>query len=163
MGGPNLAMIEEHNHFLGARITMIALSTNDVRIMADIPGQHGRNQHPPPWRRRSTRQGQLRVCLPGQPGRPLRPELYRRLTAIDQNTTTASSGKVFRLDSKAYSAGHEDWFTVRDDLTTARWADWPTPISSTKACSTRSKRDNAEPRRGHLERTRPCPIGGDEG
>lgn len=115
-GGPNLAMIEEYNRFLGARITVIALGTNDVRIMADAQGQYGRSQHAAALATAIHQARTSSTCVflvnPADHSGPSRSD---EVTAVDQNITAALGGKVFRVDWKGYSTGHEDWFAGQDD------------------------------------------------
>jgi hypothetical protein len=115
-GGPNLAMIEEYNRFLGARITVIALGTNDVRIMADTPGQYGRSQHAAALATAVQQARTSSVCVflvnPADHSGPSRSD---EVAAVDQNIAAASGGRVFRVDWKGHSAGHEDWFAGADD------------------------------------------------
>lgn len=115
-GGSNLAMIEEYNRFLGARITVIALGTNDVRLMADAPGQYGPSQHAAALATAIQQARASSVCVflvnPADHSGPSRSD---EVAAVDQNITAASGGTVFRVDWKGYSAGHEDWFAGPDD------------------------------------------------
>ena len=115
-GGPNLATIEDYNRFLGARITVIALGTNDVRIMADVPAQYGRGQHAAALATaiRQARTSSTCVFLvnPADHSGPSRSD---EVAAVDQNIAAAAVGRVFRIDWKGYAAGHEDWFVTAGD------------------------------------------------
>jgi hypothetical protein len=115
-GGPNLATIEDYNRFLGARITVIALGTNDVRIMADVPAQYGRGQHAAALATaiRQARTSSTCVFLvnPADHSGPSRSD---EVAAVDQNIAAAAVGSVFRVDWRGYSAGHEDWFVAAGD------------------------------------------------
>lgn len=110
-GGPALATIEQYNRFLGARITVIALGTNDVRIMAGYPAQYGRSQHAAALARAVQQARTSSVCVflvnaADHSG----PDRSDEVTAVDENIDAASVGRVFRVDWKGHSAGHEDWF-----------------------------------------------------
>jgi lysophospholipase L1-like esterase len=115
-GGPNLATIEEYNRFLGAKITVIALGTNDVRLMADAPSQYTRSQHAAALATAIQQAKTSSTCVflvnPADHAGPSRSD---EVAAVDQNITAATGGKVFRIDWKGYSAGHEDWFAGTND------------------------------------------------
>jgi hypothetical protein len=115
-GGPKLATIEAYNRFLGARITVIALGTNDVRIMDAYPGQYGRAQHAAALREaiRQARTSSTCVFLVN-PADHSGPERSAEVAVVDQNIVAAATGRVFRVDWKGYSAGHEDWFVAAGD------------------------------------------------
>lgn len=115
-GGPKLATIESYNRFLGARITVIALATNDVRIMAGYPSLYGRTEHATALATaiRQARTSSTCVFLvnaANHSGAASADEV----TVVDQNITAAATGRNFRIDWKGYSAGHEDWFTAAGD------------------------------------------------
>lgn len=115
-GGPKLATIEAYNRFLGARITVIALGTNDVRIMDAYPAQYGPAQHGAALREaiRQARTSSTCVFLVN-PADHSGPERSAEVAAVDANIVAASTGRVFRIDWKGYSAGHEDWFAAAGD------------------------------------------------
>lgn len=115
-GGPKLATIEEYNRFLGARITVIALGTNDVRIMAGVPDQYDRGDHAAALATaiRQARTSSTCVFLVN-PADHSGPSLSDEVAAVDQNIRAAAVGQVFRVDWKGHSAGHEDWFAGPGD------------------------------------------------
>jgi hypothetical protein len=115
-GGPKLATIEAYNQFLGARITVIALGTNDVRIMAAYPAQYGRAQHAAALATaiRQARTSSTCVFLVN-PADHSGADRSDEVAAVDQNIAAAAAGRVFRVDWKGYSAGHEDWFAQAGD------------------------------------------------
>jgi hypothetical protein len=115
-GGPKLATIEEYNRFLGARITVIALGTNDVRIMAGVPDQYDRSDHAAALATAIRQAGTSSTCVfLVNPADHSGPSHSDEVAAVDQNIRTASVGRVFRVDWKGYSAGHEDWFDGADN------------------------------------------------
>lgn len=115
-GGPNLATIEDYNRFLGARITVIALGTNDVRVMAGAPDQYGRSDHAAALATAVQQARTSSVCVflvnAADHSGPSRSD---EVAAVDQNIAAVAGGRVFRVDWKGYSAGHEDWFAAADD------------------------------------------------
>lgn len=115
-GGPKLATIEDYNRFLGARITVIALGTNDVRIMADVPGQYGPRQHATALATAIQQARASSTCVfLVNPADHSGAERSDEVAAVDRNIVAATGGSVFRVDWKGCSAGHEDWFSGPDD------------------------------------------------
>lgn len=115
-GGPKLATIEAYNVFLDARITVIALGTNDVRIMAAHPDVYGRSQHAAALAT-AIRQARTRsTCVfLVNPADHSGPALSDEVAVVDRNIVAAATGRVFRIDWKGYSAGHDDWFAGAND------------------------------------------------
>lgn len=118
-GGPNLASLANYVAFLKPRITILALGSNDARIMTSNPGQYTSTDHF--WKlldaiNKAKAQSRC-VVLTTVPNR-WNLTSTASVNAVNANINWADNNVagVYVADWAGYSAGHPDWFAAPGDI-----------------------------------------------
>lgn len=120
-GGPNLTTVGNYNAFFKPSITVIALGSNDARIMTSSPGSYGAWSHAAVLadainqaKTQSTCVFLVNVADHWDAASSANVAAVNR--NIDGATAYAWANKVFKIDWAAYSAGQESWFAAPGDI-----------------------------------------------
>jgi len=120
-GGPDLTTIYNYNVFFGGEITVVALGSNDARIMTSSPSTYGAREHAAALGEAIVQAKSRSTCVfLVNVANHWDLASSASVAAVNNNIDRATRGtggrKVYKIDWAAHSAGHESWFAGPRDI-----------------------------------------------
>lgn len=120
-GGPNLTTIGNYNAFFKPSITVIALGSNDARIMTSNPGSYSSWSHAATLIEAINQAKTHSTCVflvnvANHWSSASSANIATVNLNIDGATAYSWVNKVFKIDWASYSAGQESWFAAPGDI-----------------------------------------------
>lgn len=118
-GGPNLASLSNYVTVIQPRITVVALGSNDARIMTQSPGSYTSGDHF--WKVLdivNRAKASSRCVLLTTVANHWSAASTASVNAVNANIAWADANMpgVYVADWHSYSAGHSDWFAAPGDI-----------------------------------------------
>jgi|GEM_PF-3236561 len=128
-GGPDLTTIRNYNVFLDGEITVVALGSNDARIMTSNPATYGPSEHAAALGEAIVQAKSRSTCVfLVNVANHWELASSASVVAVNNNINRATRGtggrKVYTIDWAAHSAGQESWFAGPRDIhhsTEGKW------------------------------------------